>query len=267
VPASLKFKLDARQQGEAVGFDAFAVLTVHVAAILAEIDALETGGTTVRWVIRDLKVGSAEVAIEAVPLNPMFDTSARVARQFTRGLEYVARQGARPDWFSEAAWDEARAVVAVLHDGVGRVSIQLDGDEGVVLTSDLELAESEAQAPIEIGEQEAITTIEGSLDTIFGHDPRQLAFAVWDVLYRRRVRCEFTPELVEQVKRGVWERVRVHGLVRFDRLGRPVRVQVQSIEVLPRTVTRPTAAALRGLVRGLTGGVPSEVWVRQMRDA
>ena len=158
--------LDARRRS--ASFDAFAEMTAHIASMLAEIDATETGEPSVRWVIRDLRSGSAEVAIEVVPLNPLFDMSERVARQMTRGLDYVAHNGARPEWFSDAAWDDARAVVRVLHDGVARLSIEQD-DERVVLTNAVQLPEAEGDGGAGDRGTERPTSIQGSLDQIFGH--------------------------------------------------------------------------------------------------
>jgi hypothetical protein len=271
MPARLTFRVEARDSGGSVPFDAFAEMASHVANLLAELDKSHSGRATVRWVVRDLRVGSAAVELEAEPLNPLFDTSARVARDFASGMAAVAAERRRPNGFTESAWQETRAIVEILNDGIGSVAIEA-ADELVLLKAglhvedDLGLAAGES-APTDVGTQEVIASVEGSLDTVNGHDPSQRHFVVWDVLHSRRVRCDFPASLLDEVRAGLLERVRVHGRVSFDGSGRPLRVEADSIHVLGRDVSRPSAADLRGLVPGLTHGMGSAEWVRRIRDA
>lgn len=269
MPARLTFKLEAREAGEAVPFDAFAALTAHVASLLTELDVAASGQPSTRWVVRDLAAGSALIGVEGVPVNPLFDTSDRIARELASGFSIVALEHRRPESFSERAWEDTQAIVALLHDGISRLAVDT-ADVSVALTEEVTLPEGEAELlsePFEIGEQDAISTIEGWLETVNLHGG-QSAFAAWDVLYRRRVRCEFPPRLLDDVKRGLGERVRVHGRVTFDRFGRPLRiVDVTALEVLSATTTRPRPADLRGLVPNLTSGLDSADWVRRIRDA
>ncbi len=58
----------------------------HFASILAELDAVATGQPTMRWLIKELEVGSAEVGLEATPINPLYDRSAYVVNQFASGM-------------------------------------------------------------------------------------------------------------------------------------------------------------------------------------
>lgn len=269
MPAKFTFKVEARDPREPVPFDAFAEMVGHFASILAELDAATTGQPTMRWVIKNLEVGSAQVALEAAPINPLYDRSAYVVSQFATGMTTVRDRHERPEGISDTAWSDYRAIVRVLHDGISRVSIDAE-EQSVVLTSAVQLPDEDealTTAPVEIGTQNAMSTVEGPLEDVFGHDKKQLGFAIWDTLYGRRVRCDFPAEMWDDVKAGLQERVRVHGLVTFDRLGRPERVQVRSIQVLRQDRQRPRAATLLGLVPNLTGGVPSEVWVRRIRDA
>ena len=267
--AKFTFKVEAREPGQDVPFDAFAEMVGHFASILAELDAAATGQPTMRWLIKKLEVGSAEVGLEATPINPLYDRSAYVVNQFASGMTTLKERHERPEGISDTAWSDFRAVVRVLHDGISQVSIDV-GEQSVVLTSAVNLpdeGEGLQTSPAEVGAQTALSTVEGPLEDVFGRDKTQPSFAMWDTLYGRRVRCEFPPTMWDDVRDGLQERVRVHGLVTFDRLGRPERVQVRSIQVLRHDRDRPRAAALFGLVPNLTGGVPSEVWVRRIRDA
>ena len=267
MPAKLTFRLEAREEGHAVPFDAFAEMTARIANVLGELDDATPGKPSVRWLVRDLRIGSAEVVLEAEPINPLLDTSRRIARQFSSGLQVVATQRVRPEWFTDSAWEDARAMVTILHDGVRRLEVSV-GDEHVEWTQEVTLPPAEGE-PIDqrpaLGDQEVVSTVEGSLDAVIGHD--QFTFWLWDALHRRRVICTADPGLEPAVKQGLFERVRVHGLVRFDRSGRPTRVRVESIQVLARGARRPTVDDLYGLAPNLTGGLPAHVWVRQIRDA
>jgi hypothetical protein len=269
LPARINFRLEARD-GDAVPFDAFAEMVRRIASVLSELDIATPGTPSVRWLIRDLRVGSAVVALEAHPLDALIDTSPQIARQFTTGMTVVALQQERPAWFSDRAWEDVRAVVDVLHDGVARLQIDSAG-VALEVTGEVHLpgAAEEAAAGEEgesAGGQEVITSVEGRIGTVYGHDPTRLRFVLWDAIGNAKVTCVFAAGLEEDVRRGLFERVRVHGLARFDVTGRPDRITVDSIAVLDRKTRRPSVSEMRGLVPDLTGGVPAEVWVRQIRD-
>jgi hypothetical protein len=270
MPARLTLRLEANEPHAPVRFDAFADMAAHAASLLAELDLARAGEQSISWVVRKLEIGSATIEIEAIPLNPLLDLSEGLSRDFASGLAEVAASR-RPASFSDIAWEHTRAMVEILHDGIGRLEVDA-GDAPVVLTRDVVVPEGEpddlAVSTLEPSEQEAVSTIEGSLETVNGHDPKQMYFAVWDVLYRRRIRCDFPPSLLDEVRHGLLERVRVHGLVVFDQLGHPVRVaDVRAIQVLDRNISRPGPAALRGLAPGITGGLDAAEWVRRIRDA
>lgn len=267
MPARISFRLEARD-GAAVPFDAFAEMTRRIASVLSELDVLDPDAKSVRWLIRDLRLGSAVVALEALPVNPLVDTSPQIVRQFSAGMSVIVFQQVRPAWFSDRAWEDARAVVDVLHDGIARLAIDTGGVE-LEMTSDVRLAppEEDDLTAEAAAEQEAITSIEGRIENVYGHDRSRLRFALWDAVHNARVACEFSAALEDDVRRGLFERVRVRGLARFDASGRPTHVRVEAITVLDRRAHRPTIREMRGLVPNLTGGLPSEVWVRQIRDA
>jgi hypothetical protein len=272
MPARLTFKLDPRVTDDPVPFDSFAEMVSHAAGLLAELDVARSGRPATRWVVRGLRTGSAVVEIEAVPLNPLFDVSEPIARDLTAGLSIVASEHRRPDGFTDVAWRDTQAMVRILQDGVGRLSIDAGPTGSVVLTDEVGRVEDEPElaltTDLEVDVPEAISTIEGALETVCGHDHREMHFDVWDVVYRRRVRCDFDPALIDDVRRGLLERVRVHGRVTFDRQGHPLRVvEVRSIHVLGRNVARPRPADLRGLVPDMTGGLGAVEWVRRIRDA
>jgi hypothetical protein len=268
----LTLKLDSRVHDDPVPFDAFAEMVAHTSDLLTELDVARTGSRSTRWVVRELRAGSALVEIEAVPVNPLFDMSVPVARDFTSALSTVARERRRPDGVSDQAWRDTQAIIRILQDGIGTVTIDA-GETGRVVLSEPTVAEEDeplvlGSPEVAIEQREALSTIEGSLETVNAHDPRQMHFALWDVLHNRRIRCDFGLPLVDDVRRGLLERVRVYGLVTFDPLGHPVRVaDVRSIHVLGRDVRRPSPQDLRGLVPNLTGGLGSVEWVRRIRDA
>lgn len=126
MPAKLTFPLEARELDHAVPFDVFAEMTARIANVLGELDNATPGEPSVRWLISDLRIGSAEVVLEAEPLNPLLDTSARIARQFSSGLRVIATQRMRPEWFTDSAWEDAHAMVGALHDGVRRLAELLE---------------------------------------------------------------------------------------------------------------------------------------------
>jgi hypothetical protein len=262
--ATLRFELRTPGDGDSIPLDAFAVLTEHLSGLLIELDRDRSGGRSVRWVITGLEVGSAIVEVTGKPeRNQVADMAPLIVSDAFRGLDAV-RVGRRPRTFSVSAWDHARAMVTTLRENDTRVALIANG-AAIELGPDIALEEELTYPTVEASTEEAISTIEGSIETVYLHDRPH--FEGWDVIYGRRISCDFERDLLENVREGLGERVRVHGRIAFDRDGRPERMrEVIQLQVL-RDADRPRPADLRGLVPNMTGGLGAAKWIRRIRDA
>lgn len=261
--AKLRYRMES-VGGEPVSLTAFARLTAEMTQLLTELDRARSGEPAVDWIITDLDIGSAIVEVEGQPLTSVADVSPMIVREALSALEHAATGKPKPE-VPASAWRHAVSISEIIRDRSTKVEIVGNGTD-LVLTPGAVPAQAIA-ADDEAATTEAVTTIEGSLDTVYLHDEEERHFDLWDAIYGRRVRVDFGAEHLADVKRGLGERVRVHGLVVFDHRGRPQRVRdVRAIHVLGLGRT-PGPRELRGLARGLTGGLGAAEWVRRMRDA
>ena len=73
---------------------------------------------------------------------------------------------------------------------------------------------------------------------------------------------------MDDVRTALKKYVTVHGLMGY-RIGNPfpISITVERFEINPPEQELPTLASLRGLAPDLTGGLSSEEYIRQLRDA
>lgn len=262
--AKLRYRMESIG-GEPVSLTAFARLTAEMTELLTELDRARSDEPAVDWIITDLDIGSAIVEVEGQPLTSVADVSPVIVREAMMALEHAGTGQPKPE-VPQAAWRHAVNVAEIVRERATTVEIKSNGAELRLVPRSMAAPEQPA-AEEEARTTQAVSTVEGSLDTVYLHDPDERHFDLWDAIYGRRVRVDITAEHVPDVRRGLEERVRVHGLVTFDHRGRPHRISdVRSIRVLGLGHL-PGPRDLRGLARGLTRGLGAEEWVRRMRDA
>jgi hypothetical protein len=256
----LRFELASPEPGDPVALDTFAALTEHLSGLLGELDRARSGGRAVRWVITDLEIGSAVLEVTGQPeADHVADVAPLIVRDAVIGLD-VLRMGGQPD-FRGRALDHAVEIAKVLQRDGARITVASNGTS-IELGPEIQL--EEAVVYEDFGE-DAFASVEGALETVYLHD--RAHFDIWDVLYRRKVSCDFDRALLPAVREGLGERVRVQGRVAFDREGHPERMsEVSQIQVL-REVSLPRPADLLGIAPGMTQGLGAAEWVRRIRDA
>jgi hypothetical protein len=261
---TLRFSLASPANEEPVPFDTFALLTEHFSKLLEELDKTRSGGRSVRWLVTGLRLGSAVVEVTGEPVeNQVADIGPLIVNDAILGLDFL-RSGQRSQRFSGGAWGHAQSIATLLRQENVRVEVASNGTH-VDLGPNVPLLEDLIAVPPEPEIEEAIGSLEGTLETVYLHE--RAHFEVWDVIYHRQISCDFDRHLLPKVREGLGERVRVQGRIAFDRDGRPDRMpQVVDLQVL-REEARPRAADLRGLVPGMTQGLGAAEWVRRIRDA
>ncbi len=111
----------------------------------------------------------------------------------------------------------------------------------------------------------AWASIDGKLDVISVH--RQPCFVIFEHGTQHRVRCMFPDEWLDRVKNYLGNRVIVEGFIRYNQDGIPtILSQPTSIEVLPEPKERDISV-YRGSLPGITGGMSSYEYVRQLRES
>jgi hypothetical protein len=88
-------------------------------------------------------------------------------------------------------------------------------------------------------------TVEGKLDTI--QDRGSLQIFVRDPLYTGSIRCYFDEKLLPQAFKSFRKRVEISGTIHYRKSGKPISIEVSSIEGLPDDSELPNAKDIRGL--------------------
>jgi hypothetical protein len=258
---TLRFELATLVDDEPVAFDTFVLLAEQLSGLLEELDRNRSGQRSVRWLITGLELGSAVVQVTGEPLaGQIADAGPQIVNDAVEILE-AARTGRRPETLRGRSWDYVDGIATILRRQDVRIEVSAE-ERRVQLGPNIQVEEPLVALP---EPEVAIGSLEGTLETVYLHDRPH--FEVWDVLYNARVPCDFGRELLDKVRAGLGERVRVQGQIAFDRDGRPERMpEVVDLQVLSDR-PRPRPAELRGLVPDMTGGLGAARWVRQIRDA
>ncbi|MGI8407548.1 MAG: hypothetical protein ACR2L3_03460 [Actinomycetota bacterium] len=216
-------------------------------------------GQQVRWVISDLEYSSA--IMTAAPIAETEEAAAYLHRLPDDYLS-VARD------IRAGRIDQRRPTLRLVKQLVERAAPGTDitfetPEDEVTFQGAFEamaLSERDAEMPSVLG------TLRGRIETL--SQRRGLRFTLYDLLTDRAVSCYIEPGQ-EELLRNVWGRLAdVTGRIKRDaRTDRPVSLRkVSSINVIADPDAGGFVAA-RGAVMPAAESPPSEVVIRQLRDA
>ena len=116
-------------------------------------------------------------------------------------------------------------------------------------------------------EEECYGSAEGMLEQINIHREAN-TFHVYPEVVATKISCEFSKSILDDALYGVGKRVDVFGLLRF-RTGSnfPHQIIAERISVFPTDQELPDWEDLRGRAPDTTGGLSSEEFIRELRDA
>ena len=229
--------------------------------ILEDLDrAASDGPSTLEWRIVDASYNSPlTLRVAGRPLKGKVGNGG-IARAFVDGINAL-QAGGEPPQFSEAALIGARKFVdTISSDGIGEVEFACTGRAPVVPTKEVSKT---VEAILRKRYFSEYSTIDGRLETLDLHGKSK--FVVYDPLTRRPTNCFFPPELLEQTVAAIGKRVSVEGLIKFDRSGRPISMEVDAMRALLGSDDIPEFR--HGRKVNLTNGVDAVEYVRRMRDA
>lgn len=238
------FSIDV--DGPRVSLDRLISTAESALTLLREVDVEIThkSGGALDWVVSDLQSGS--VHLEAKPelkdLSLGSETAVQVLAAVGEGLELVEHEAARPSHFNDSALKSARELTGALREeGISRVRVRTNGRS-------VEISQRLAAHVDELikGKVKSIGSVEGRLETVSLHGSAY--FNVYERISGKGVRCYFSEDRLEEVKKALGERVRVSGVIWSRRTGEVVSIQVREIEVFPDESDLPPAEAMRGVL-------------------
>lgn len=218
--------------------------------------------TRAEILIRDLVFGSAIVSADVMLTSA--EASMRFAERY-RNVGLAVRDG-NISHFPPPIRTPAQGLINVLRiDGGQSLTLSSDDMDILILSPQHPSVNQVSRAAKEHVESYGVIT--GRLQALSSRG--SLRFTLYDLLNDRAIRCALSDQQRDQA-RELWDQVvEVEGIIRRDQAsGVPLSIrQVQSIRPVKRTHSKERWMNARGVLRRIAPDVPSEVLIRQLRDA
>ena len=206
----------------------------------------------------------AFVELEAVPSRTAtYNNAEMVVDRFFHSLDDIER-GVAPKGFDYATFQAFKGITALLRkDKITELVISRNDESPTKTMAPLYNQIEQILGPDEY--EEGSET--GMLDQINVHAHRNV-FTIYPTSKRRKLRCIFAEELRGRAIKAVGQYVRVSGRMKYKpHLERqPYEVLVSDLEVYPPESELPTLGSLAGAARDMPLSMPSEEFVRRLRD-
>jgi hypothetical protein len=180
------------------------------------------------------------------------DTSERVEQEIITNIASLTERGERNKFLSDAALTRVERL-AKTAPKMGESAIYTTANESVRLTTTVTVKTLSQVNDLTNPKSVSFGTVVGSLDTISVHSG--LEFRVWDEETKRPVRCYLHPKQKTQALDLLGVRVLVTGMVKADRYGRPLSMQVETFDSVSIPTNLPTIEEMRGSIPDFTGGI------------
>lgn len=223
-----------------------------------ELELSEIRRARLSWNIAELSLGSATIGLEAASEEDS-ELASKTSQSVINGLELLSREQTRPEYFNDTALESARRLARVAGDGISRINLFSDVAKQQLYI--IETIATNVQAILE--HLEFVGSVEGTLELLSGREGEALYFRVRDVVSGAAVRCYFTEEMLEQALTDFRKRVVVSGLIQCDSSGKPRRIHVYDMELVPTVDNLPQPDDVRGILRDQTGGLSSEKYLEE----
>lgn len=233
---------------------------------LSVTDRLIAETPSIYFRIVDLRHQSpAFVELEAVPVsNAARNNAGRVVNRFFRSLDEIER-GVAPEGFDFSTFQAFKEITMLLQkDRITELGICREDDSQAKTLTPLSSQIDKILGPDEY----EVGSATGMLDQINIH-ANQNVFTIYPTSKQRKLRCVFAEELRPQAIKAVGQYVRVSGRMKYkSHLERryPYEVLVRDLEVYPPESELPTLGSLEGAASDMPLSMPSEEFVRRIRD-
>jgi hypothetical protein len=232
--------------GDAIPLSTFLDAASSLGALLSELDVAISGSHNLDWVIADLSLGSANLAVTPVPISEeAIDRSPVIISSALNGMEVVEKAAEWPEHFTEEALLRAKKLVGLINGRVERIAIF--GNPGERGTKRVRVTQRVAANVDQLIGTSTVArgSIEGTLETLTIHGGT--AFNVYDMITLRKVRCICDRKTLDELASALGKRLLVEGDVRYNVYGQPISIRVEQHGILRTADQLPQAKDIRGL--------------------
>ncbi len=250
----LTLKLDP--EGHYVDIDSFGAAFDAFRKAVNGLTAGKKKPERVTWILVELEIGSALASV--APIGDSAIGAATVARglRIVKALE--AGEGIPPDATSETL-EGLRLLAEIGERAKLTTSISYNNVKVVMTHQTIEHARRLLEQPI----FEDFGTVEGRLEMVNLHE--KIECHVFDSFSGAKIPAEFKQAEVERLGRALGRRVELRGRIFTTQKGRITRIVADELEIIEDS-NLPTIDEMAGFSPDFTGGIPSEKYVRSLRD-
>ena len=225
--------------------------------ILRDLEESAEGESSSRsdWQILSISLnGSLKVTV-------MNESAPPIVAMYMGGIRTIERAPEAPPAFDQDALENTRRLSGLLTKDLQAIVFSSPGEPEVMLTQ-------HAAANVDALTQTAPrphfdhTSLTGVLEQIT-YTPDRHKFRLRRGVSGLTVDCTFAPEHLEEVKAALPHRVRVSGAAKYNRVGDPISMKVEAIELLPSKDKLPQFDDLSGI--DITGGDDAAEYVGRLR--
>lgn len=242
-----------------IGVRSLTTLINKTARILSALDKSTSGGEPFvrRWRILSMHMASPGTIVAAGELEDQKSLFAEddPTDVFIDGIRILEQGKGRPTYFTDDSLETAKEIVGLLNGDVTKLSFS-NPNRNVIPTQHLAANVDALVLPCDY---EDWATIEGDLLDVVLHG--RPAFKVYDPLTDRGITCQFEDEQLVKVKEALPHRVAVYGRVRYNKLGEPVSIAVESFDKM----SEPEHPS-KSIPINITDGMDAAEYVRQFRN-
>jgi hypothetical protein len=232
--------------------------TGNFLGLLQEVDSsvAHRKNGNLRWRITTLRdTPSPLIGVTPFLRRALTDISEKVEREIITNIVSITERGERNNYLSDAALTRVEKL-AKTAPKMGPSTIYTTSDESIKLTTVVTVQTLNQVKDLTVPRSISFGTVTGNLDTISVHNG--LEFRVWDEETKRPVRCYLDSSLRSRAMERLGMKVLVTGMVKADRYGRPLSMQVETFDLVSPPAELPTIEEMRGLIPDFTGGLSLE---------
>jgi hypothetical protein len=242
----------AKRIGLSLGGDAIPIETFIAAArslreLLSELDISISGSRNLEWVISDLSVGSANLAVSPLLLTKnSLDCGTEIIASALTGIALIEKQAEWPEHFTDEALLKAREIVCLINGHVEKIAVF--GNPGQGQTQRIPITQhTAANVDQLIGTNTfALGSVEGTLETLSIHGGA--SFNIYDLITLRRVRCLCDRETLDELSSDrLGQHLLVEGEVKYNFQGFPISIKVAKYRIFDPKKKLPQPKDIRGL--------------------
>lgn len=238
---SITFKIE----GKRITIDRFSQSVRRFFNLIEDIATNVTGKTkALEWLV-SVKPGSITLEAKPESINGSPELAKKTIVVLKDGFKAISRGTKRPEYFSDYALTnlfELGSLVGLGDKGIDHLKVGIGKDYNDISPKSVAYIDE-----ILGTENEAYGTIEGNLLAL--KIKGRLNFSIWETLTGKEVKCFFGDELYDDVISSIRKRVSVYGLIHYNKVGRPIKIEIEKLTQFPDDSELPKFKDIIGLFK------------------